>query len=151
MSDDKASKKINVNDADQPQAIPPEQAKEPEHPEVPPENGSAPANEPQADQAAGAMPTPDELVVESSKTYGLTGLQKEVLANFLNIQNLNQFQLRSYLQLLAESQWQIKADQFCRFGLNLDKNEVTVEFLKPKNGKVNGAAGLEAAPPAQAK
>lgn len=123
-----------------------------EQPADAPANGSAPAAEPQA--PAEPMPTPDQLKVKDSKTYGITGMQKEVLSNYLAIQNLNQFQLRSYLQLLAESQWGIKADQFVRFGLDLDQNKITVEFLEPIN-KTEPAAGqapgLEAAPPASAQ
>ena len=82
-----------------------------------------------------------DLEVVDSKKFGITGMQKEVLANYLNIQQLNQFQLRAHLQMLAETAWGIKADQFTRFGLNLDQNEVVVEFLQPKKD------GIEAAPP----
>lgn len=111
------------------------------------------AQEPTKDEAAQAppdMPTPDQLKVKDTKQYGITQMQKEILGNFLNIQNLNQFQLRAYLQVLAESAWGIKADQFVRFGLDLDKNQITVDFLEPlKSGETPPAqGGLEAAPPA---
>lgn len=115
---------------------------------TPPKNESK-APEPQP------VPVPDQqLQVKDTKQFGITGLQKEVLANYLNIQALNQFQLRSYLQLLAETQWKIKADQLTRFGLNLEQNEVTVEFLEPLQPGVAPdapAGGVEAAPPAPSK
>lgn len=116
-----------------------------------PEANTPPADAPE--QPAPPMPTADQLKVKDTKKYGITGLQKEVLQNYLTIQQLNQFQLRAHLQMLGESEWGIKADQFTRFGLNLEQNEVTVEFLEPAGGApANGSApGLEAAPPAPAQ
>lgn len=117
-----------------------------------PEANTPPADAPE--QPVPPMPSGgDQLKVVDSKKYGITGLQKEVLQNYLTIQQLNQFQLRAHLQMLGEKEWGIKADQFTRFGLNLDQNEVTVEFLEPVSGtQANGpASGLEAAPPAPAQ
>lgn len=127
------SKKIPVNDVDH---------AETEAPGTP--EAATPPEQP--------MPTADQLQVKDTKKYGITGLQKEILQNYLTIQQLNQFQLRAHLQMLAESEWHITADQFTRFGLNLEQNEVTVEFLEPiKPGAQPAAGGLEAAPPQPAQ
>jgi hypothetical protein len=93
-------------------------------------------------------PSADQLKVTDTKKFAINGFQKEVLQNYLNIQQLNQFQLRAHLQILGEKEWGIKADQFTRFGLNLEQNEVTVEFLEPI-AQSNG--GLETAPPVPAQ
>lgn len=119
------------------------------------EHSHAEANTPPVNPAAEQAPAPPQpvdpnsLKVVDTKVYGITGMQKEVLANFLNVQALNQFNLRAHLQMLAETQWGITADQFTRFGLDLDQNKITVELLEPiKPGEQPTAPGLEAAPPA---
>lgn len=147
--DDKKPKNIPVDDGEQaplPQGDTPgvNQEVAPTDQPVPPASDGQP------------MPPPDaqQLKVKDSKTYGLTGLQKEVLQNFLNIQQLNQFQLRAHLQLLAEQAWGVKADQFVRFGLDLEQNQLTIEFLEPLDGAPKPPAasgGIEAAPPASAQ
>lgn len=124
---------------------PTEKAKEPAAPAPEQKADSQPPQQP--------LPAPQDLQVKDTKVFGITGLQKEVLANYLNVQSLNQFNLRAYLQLLAESQWGVKSDQLTRFGLNLEQNQITIEFLEPKQGASEKPAegGVEAAPPAPAQ
>lgn len=93
------------------------------------------------------------LRIKETKKFGITGLEKQTLQNFLDIQAINNFNLRAHLQLIGAARLGIQDGALVQFDLQLNNNQVVVNFLEPDTNAGQPPAGgskIEVAPPSGA-
>lgn len=101
----------------------------------------------EAPQAAPQQQVP--LKVVDTKKFGINGLERQTLQNYLDIRAINDFNLRAYLQLLGASRLGIQDGSLVQFDLQLETNFVEVRFLAPDDNA--SAPVIETAPPTPAQ
>lgn len=106
-----------------------------------------PQEETPTPQAAPQQQVP--LKVVDTKKFGINGLEKQTLQNYLDIRAINDFNLRAYLQMLGATRLGIQDGALVQFDLQLDTNFVEVRFLAPDDSA--SAPVIETAPPTPAQ
>lgn len=87
--------------------------------------------------------------VVDTKKFGINGLERQTLQNYLDIRAINDFNLRAYLQMLGATRLGIQDGAIVQFDLQLETNFVEMRFLAPDESA--SAPVIETAPPTPAQ